>query len=92
MGHLANIGRIFYGIAIGALGFLTIYNHDFPYMLIPAKHQWIPGLELVCYIFGALLVLAGACIAFGKKTTQVSLFLGGFLLIIFCFYFIPYQF
>jgi hypothetical protein len=91
MGNIANIGRIFYGIAMAALGFLTMYYHDFPYMLIPAKHQWIPGLELVCYIFGALLLLAGACIALEKKTRLVSLLLGGFLLLIFCFYFIPYQ-
>src|SRR5260221_13037774 len=92
MGNLSNAGRIFYGIAIAGIGFLTIYYHDFPYMLIPPKHLWIPGLVMLAYISGALLVLAGACIVFKKKTRSISLLLGTVLLLIFCFYFIPYEF
>jgi uncharacterized membrane protein YphA (DoxX/SURF4 family) len=74
------------------MGFLTIYYHDFPYMLIPPKHLWIPGIILLSYIFGALLILAGAFIVFGKNTRPAALLLGTVLLLIFCFYFIPYQF
>ena len=92
MGKLANIGRIFFGIAIAGIGFQTIYYKDFPYMLIPAKHSWIPGLAIVAYISGALLILAGACIVFKKKIWLATLLLGTVLLLIFCFYFIPYQF
>jgi len=87
MGNLSTIGRIFYGIAMAVLGFLTIYYHDFPYMLIP-PHQ---GLVIVAYISGALLILAGACIVLRKSILPVSILLGGVLLLIFCFYFIPYQ-
>jgi len=36
-------------------------------MLIPPKHSGIPGLAMVSYIFGAMLILAGACIVFEKK-------------------------
>jgi hypothetical protein len=36
--------------------------------------------------------LAGACIVFEKKTRPIALLLGTVLLLIFCFYFIPYQF
>ncbi|MDP4265411.1 MAG: hypothetical protein Q8941_22990 [Bacteroidota bacterium] len=39
-----------------------------------------------------MLILAGACIVFEKKTRSASLLLGTALLLIFCFYFIPYQF
>jgi hypothetical protein len=92
MGYLSNVGRIFYGIAIAGIGFLTIYYNDFPYMLIPPKHFWIPGLVMLAYIFGALLILAGACIVFEKKTSPISLLLGSVLLLIFCFYYIPYEF
>lgn len=92
MGNLSGVGRIFYGIALAGMGFLTIYYKDFPYMLIPPKHSGIPGLVMLAYIFGALLILAGACIMFEKKTRSVSLLLGTMLLLIFCFYFIPYQF
>ena len=90
MGNLSNIGRIFYGAAMAGIGVLTIYYKDFPYMLIPPKHSWIPGLVMLVYISGALLILAGACIVFEKKTKTISLVLGSVLLLIFCFYYIPY--
>src|ERR1700722_20250027 len=92
MRNLSNIGRIFYGIAIAVMGFLTIYYHDFPYMLIPPHPSWIKGLAIVAYISGALLLLAGAAIVFEKKPMPISLWLGTVLLLIFCFYFIPYEF
>ena len=92
MGNLSTIGRVFYGIAIAVLGLLTIYYKDFPYMLIPPKHLWIPDLVMIAYIFGAMLILAGVCIVFQKKTRTVSLLLGSLLLLIFCFYYIPYEF
>ena len=92
MRNLSNIGRIFYGIGIAVIGFLTIFYRDFPYMLIPPKHSWIPGLTILAYISGAMLMLAGACIIFEKKARPVSILLGSLLLLIFCFYFIPYEF
>jgi uncharacterized membrane protein len=91
MGNLSKIGRVFYGIAIAAMGFLSVYYKDFPYMLIPPRHSWIPGLVMLTYISGAMLILAGACIVIEKKTRPVSLLLGSVLLLVFCFYFIPYQ-
>jgi uncharacterized membrane protein len=91
MGNLSSIGRIFYGIAMAVLGFLTLYYHDFPYMFIPPHDSWVKGLIPVTYISGALLILAGACIVLRKMTLPVSLLLGGVLLAIFCCYFIPYQ-
>jgi len=91
MGNLSKIGRIFYGIAIAEMGFHTLYYRDFPYMLIPPKHAGIPGFVALAYIAGVLLILAGACIVFEKKTRSASLVLGSVLLLVFCFYFIPYQ-
>jgi hypothetical protein len=61
-------------------------------MLIPPKHSWIPGLAMVAYISGTMLLLAGACIVFDKKTKPIALLLGGVLLLIFCFYYVPYEF
>jgi uncharacterized membrane protein len=91
MRNLSNIGRIFYGISIAALGVRTIYYKDFPYMLIPPNHSWMNDHVLSIYISGALLTLAGGCIAFKKNTMSVSLLLGTALLLLFCFYFIPYE-
>jgi uncharacterized membrane protein len=91
MRDLSKAGRIFFGTSIAVMGFLTIYYRDFPYMLIPPKHSGVPGLVLLAYVSGALLVLAGVCIVLKEKIMLVSLLLGGVLLAIFCFYFIPYQ-
>lgn len=91
MRNLSNIGRIFYGIAIAAMGLLSIYYRELPYMLIPPKHVWLTDHVIVIYLSGILLFLAGICIAFEKKLVPVSLLLGTALLLIFCFYFIPYM-
>jgi uncharacterized membrane protein YphA (DoxX/SURF4 family) len=92
MRDLSKLGRIFFGTAIAGMGVLTICYHDLPYMLIPSKYSWIPGLTILSFVFGALLIVAGACIVLKKKTRPVALLLGTALLLIFCFYFIPYQF
>ncbi len=92
MGNLTNIGRIFYGLAIAAMGILIIRYADFPYFLIPPKHDWIIDRPIIVYGIGVLLALAGACIVFGIRTMPVSLVLGLVLLLVFCFYFVPYQF
>jgi hypothetical protein len=89
--NTTKIGFIFYGTAIAGLGFLEIYYRDFPYMLIPSRHSWIPGLAILAYTFGAMLILAGASIVFEKKASLISFLLGCALFLIFCFYFIPYE-
>jgi hypothetical protein len=91
MGNLSKIGCIFYGIAMAGMGAEAIYYRDFPYMMLPPNHSGIPGVAILAVIFGTMLVLAGACIVFKKKARPVSLLLGGVLLLIFCFYYVPYQ-
>jgi uncharacterized membrane protein len=91
MGNLSKTGHIFYGTAIAGMGLQTIYYRDFPYMLLPPNHSLIPGFAVVTCISGALFVLAGACIIFEKKTRLIALVLAGVLLLIFCFYYIPYE-
>src|ERR1700733_1504824 len=73
MRNLTSLGRIFYGISIAALGFLTIYFKDFPYFLIPARHPWLISHAIFIYISGALLILAGACVVIEKKVLPASL-------------------
>jgi uncharacterized membrane protein len=88
--NLFNIGRIFYGTAITGLGVQTMGYHDFPYMAIPPNHSWIP--VVVTYVIGILLALAGACIILSKGIGPTALWLGVVLLLIFCFYYVPYEF
>jgi uncharacterized membrane protein YphA (DoxX/SURF4 family) len=92
MGNLFKIGRIFYGIAIAEIGLQTIYYQNFPYIVPLPKNLGAPELIVLAVIFGAMSILAGACIVFEKKIRQVSLLFGSVLLLIFCFYYIPYEF
>ena len=91
MEKLSLTGRIFYSIAMAGLGVQAIYDKDFPYMLVPPNHSSIPGFTIFAFILGLLFILAGACIVFEKIPRQISLVLGGVLLLIFCFYYIPYE-
>jgi hypothetical protein len=92
MENLFKIGRIFYGVAITEIGFQAIYYHNFPYIVPLPKNLWMPGLVILAVIFGVLFILAGMCIVFEKKIREVSLLFGSVLLLIFCFYYIPYEF
>ena len=92
MGNLFKIGRIFYGVAIAEIGLQAIYYHDFPYIVPIPKSFGATGLIILAIIFGVLFILAGTCIVFEKKIRQVSLLFGSVLLLIFCFYYIPYEF
>ena len=91
MENLTRTGRIFYGTAMAGVGFQQIFYADFHRMILPSLHAWIPGLSLWAYLTGALLLVVGAAIIFEKKARTVSLLLGGILLALFCFYYIPYE-
>jgi uncharacterized membrane protein YphA (DoxX/SURF4 family) len=90
--NLSNIGRIFYGAATAVIGFETIYNKDFHAYLLPANHSWLPGIAVLAFSCGTLLILAGVCIALNRRTRPISALLGGVFLLIVCFYYIPYEF
>src|SRR5436305_6281448 len=89
MVNLSHTGRIFYGVSIAVMGILTMYYKDFPYMLFPAEPPAFAGL---IYISGFLFIVVGTCIVFEKKIRPVSLLFGIFLVLIFCFFFLPYEF
>jgi uncharacterized membrane protein len=92
MKNLTDPGRIFFGVSIAVLGAQTVLNHAFPYMLIPPKLSWRPDSPVVAYFFGTLLALSGVCILFKIRTRMISLWLGGLLMLVFVFYYIPFQF
>src|ERR1700743_1738509 len=89
--YLSDMGRIFYGIAIAAMGILSIFYRRLPYMMIPPNHRWLSEHVIAIYCAGALLLLAGICIVAEKKRRQVALSLAAALLLVFFFYFIPYE-
>ena len=89
--NLTNIGRVFFGIAVTEIGLQAIYEHDFPYILQLPDHFWAPGHVILALVFGLIFTLAGICIIFKKWTREVSLAFGAILLLIFCFYYIPFE-
>jgi len=91
MRNLSDIGRIFYGIAMAEMGLQTIYCHDIPYFMLPPVHPGKTGVIILTLILGIVMTLAGACIAFRKKARQAALLFGGLLLLIFCFWYVPYE-
>jgi uncharacterized membrane protein len=92
MKNLPDIGRIFFAVAIIVIGILTAYDHQFPYFLIPPKLSWRPDSVILHYFFGLLIVLAGALILLKKQTRLASLALGVTLVLVYIFYYIPFQF
>ena len=90
--NLANIGRIFYGLAIAEIGLRTIYDRDFPYIIPFPEHFWAPAHIALALAWGIMFTLAGASIILKKYTSQVCLIYGVILLLICCFYYIPYEF
>jgi uncharacterized membrane protein YphA (DoxX/SURF4 family) len=92
MVNLSTIGRTFFGIAIAGTGIQTIYYNNLPYMLFPPEHFLAPANRMFNYITGVVLILAGSCYVFDKKTRPISFLFGCLLLLIFCFFYIPYQF
>jgi len=60
-------------------------------MILPPLHSWIPGLRFWAYLGGAALIAVGAAIIFKTTARAAALVLGGILLALFCFYYIPYE-
>jgi len=89
--NLATLGRVFYGGSIAAMGVLTMIYRDVPYMLLPPNHAWLTEHVVAVYVVGALLLVAGVAIVAGRRIAAVSVVLGTALLLIFCFYFLPYE-
>ena len=90
--NLLKIGRVFYGIAIAGTGVLTVYYHAFPYIFPTPEYIQGQYVTAAAYIWGAAFVFAGTCITLQKMAGQISLLFGGLLLLLFCFYYVPYEF
>src|ERR1700744_41617 len=91
MENLTNTGRIFYGTAITVIGVQAISYLNLPYILPLPEHFSLNSINILALIWGLTFTLAGICIIFKILPRQVSLLFGLLLLLLFCFYYIPYQ-
>lgn len=87
MEKLIRAGRAFYGIGIAGIGIQHFIYSDFRPMILPFWPSAIPGPATWALVFGGILILSGAVIAFSKKARMVSIVLGVlFFLLFFCFH------
>jgi uncharacterized membrane protein len=91
MQKIISTGRIFYGIAMAAVGIQQFFLGGLCSMLFPPWPSVIPHYRIFAYTIGISLLAAGIAIAFGKKAKIVSMILGYSLLALFCFYYVPYE-
>lgn len=91
MNPLFRIGRIFFGVAMAATGFLQFFFKEFFQILFPPFSFKIPGIMYLAYLTGAFLLVAGTAVAFNKRTRFFSFALGVVFLFFFLFCQIPYE-
>jgi uncharacterized membrane protein YphA (DoxX/SURF4 family) len=91
MYRLTKAGRIFYAIAIAATGFQQLFYGQFSRMLFPTWTFHVPGIRWIADIGSLLLIYTGGLLMLNRKTMQVSFVLGGCLLVLFLFSYIPYD-
>jgi len=78
-------GKIFFAIAIIAIGVVHLVNRDFPAGLLPIPAT-VPGRAILVYITGIALILAGLMLLIEKYTRYGAILAGiiwGVLLIVF---------
>jgi len=91
MHGLTKAGRLFYAVAIAATGFQQLFYGQFSRMLFPTWPIHVPGIRWIADFGSLLLIYAGGLLLFSRKILLVSLALGGCLLILFLFSYVPYD-
>ena len=88
---LLKLGRYFFAAALVAYAIRQFIYSDFRDVFLPMWPAWLPGGAVVADIFGAGLISAAVAIVLNKKGKEVSLVLGGVLLVLFIFCQVPYE-
>jgi len=88
---LITVGRVVLGIAAIFYGIEnTLHTANVPGVplekLMPA---WIPAHQLIGYLTGAILVVAGVCILLDKKTRMATTYLGTWIVLLVVFIYGP---
>ncbi len=89
--RLITVGRIVIGIAAIFYG-VEHFLHPVNVPGVPLEKlmpDWIPARMLISYLTGAILVVAGVCILFAKKTRMAATYLGTWIVLLVVFIYGP---
>lgn len=81
----------FYGVAIIVYGVQQFIYGNFRNVQLPPWQYHFPALNIIAYITGTVLIIAGAAIIFERNAREASLILGGVFLLLCCFVHVPYE-
>lgn len=81
----------FYGVAIIVYGVQQFIYGNFRRVQLPPWQYNLPALNIIAYITGTGLIVAGAAIIFNKNAREAALILGGIFLLLCCFVHVPYE-
>jgi uncharacterized membrane protein YphA (DoxX/SURF4 family) len=76
-------GRFFYGIGVAGIGLQQFIYSEFRPVLLPYWPASVPGQNILAYLAGALLILAGLAIILDKKGRIACYILAGFFFLLF---------
>jgi uncharacterized membrane protein len=88
---LITIGRIIIGLGAIFYG-VEHFLHPLNVPGVPLEKfmpAWIPAPRLIAYLTGVILLVAGACILFAKKTRMAAAYLGTWILLLVIFIYGP---
>jgi uncharacterized membrane protein len=88
-------GRLFFGTALAGIGVQHFIYPVFQSLILrgwpwPWPHD-LPTIRILVWLTGAALIAAGATIVFAKNAKNISLVLGGLLLLLFLLFQVPFE-
>ena len=91
MDKLIKAGRLFFCLGLAAIAFQQFFYGDLRPVFLPASWpSWIHGFSIWGYLSGAAIIVACAFILLGKRSKIISLYLGGFFLLLFLVFHAPF--
>jgi len=91
MDKLIKAGRLFFCLGLAAIAFQQFFYGDIrPVFLPPSWPSWIHGFSIWAYLSGTAIIVTCVLILLGKRSRTLSLYLGGFFLVLFLVFHAPF--
>jgi len=91
MEKLVKAGSILYGLAMALVGFHQLFYGKFCVMIVPRWPVDNAVYTVLAYVGSLALMAAGLAIVFDRRAREAALWLGGGLLVLLVFSYVPYE-